>query len=494
MSNKKIQNKNDRSDKPFGNINMAKLVDKYQSESRKYIYNILVDEYKINKKLAKEIEENVNKSTISRMTERYKFNEPYTFWHSAEELGMIDEYRIAVSNYTDFVDFMSTSLIIPFYQSFGDTLGYYNGNWEFNYGDAYAGPDYVNDLIYDFIDLGGINDISILNWLSSDDTILYMTTMSVLTECMAISPYIDDINIYGEKLRDAYLKARPMIENRHPGQTTIDSLDILSNIAWNEIPYNSRAIGAGSVMRSGCIGIFFVGSHNRQKLIALAVECSRLTHNSTSAILGSIVAALFTAYALEKVPINYWPHKLLKLLRSDMIDEYMKKSRPKEYNLFVRDKVIYIGQWKNYVDLRFSGINPRTNLRYMKNPVERYRYLSDNFSKGCDIPGSCADDSVIMAYDALLQSGGIMEKIIVYSILHPGDSDTVGSIAMSWFGAMYHSPKNHFLIDKNIEQLEFRNNLYQLYEDNVLNMLRVYYRDIYINTARKIIKQTIKPK
>uniref|UniRef100_A0A6G6ACD8 Putative ADP-ribosylglycohydrolase n=1 Tax=Borely moumouvirus TaxID=2712067 RepID=A0A6G6ACD8_9VIRU len=494
MSNKRDRKKNNNNN-IFNGISLQELVEKYLSESRDYIYNILVKEYKINKKTAEELEKNIHNSTISRMVERYKFTEPYTFWYPTEELqtekNQINRFSIAGA-YTDFVDFMTLSLSTPFYQSFGDTLGYYNGNWEFNYGDPYAGPDFVNDLIYEFINLGGINDISLLNWLSSDDTILYMATMRVLTDCIKISPNISDINMYGERLREAYLNARPSIENRHPGQTTIDSLEIQSNIAWNKLPYNSRAIGAGSAMRSGCIGIFFPGSHNRKKLIQLAVECSRITHNSTTAILGSIISALFTAYGLEKVPINYWPHKLRKLLKSNIIDDYMKSSRPNEYDLYSRDKVIYIGQWEKYINFRFSGINPRTDLRYLTNPVERYRYLSDNYSKNCDIPGSCADDCLIMAYDALLQSGGVLEKIIVYSILHPGDSDTVGSIALSWFGATYHSPKNHFILDRRFDELEYRDQLYNLYEENILNALRIYYKDIYINIARKIIKQTIR--
>jgi ADP-ribosylglycohydrolase len=484
MPKKKNNTTKNNKNKKIEQEDLKSLIEKYLVESRNKIINMLVNDYKFDKNKALQIEESVYTSTRSKMRERYTFNEPFISFGNNDN----NKYKTSINDYPDFVNWSWIALTVPFYQSLGDTMGYYNGNWEFNYGDVRAGPDYVNELIYDFISLGGVNDISMKNWMASDDTILYIATMDVLTNKFS------DINDFGNKLRNAYVEAKPLIADRHPGNTTDVSLEVQKHIEWDKLPYNSKAIGNGSAMRSGSIGIFFPGKQNRKKLIALSVESSRITHNSAVAILGSITTALFTAYALEKIDINRWPNKLLNLLKSGIIDEYMEKTHPDDYkNSYIRDKIIYVGQWKNYVDLLFSASsnNPRLDLRYMKNPVQRYKYLSENFSKGCDIPGGCADDCVIMAYDALLRCDGVFEKLIVYSILHPGDSDTVGSIAFSWFGGYYHSPRNERLVGHLFDDLEFYDKLYDLLEKNISKMTKVYYYDIYLDVARTYLKQYI---
>ena len=44
---------------------------------------------------------------------------------------------------------------------------------------------------------------------------------------------------------------------------------------------------------------------------------------------------------------------------------------------------------------------------------------------------------MIMAYDALIDCDGLWEKLVFYSMLHPGDSDTVGAIAGGLYGIVY---------------------------------------------------------
>lgn len=446
------------------------------------VKNILTEKYKYSEADATSIGNKINEFVGAEMMQIYTYKNPLGKYCTLNP----DSKQFLTTHTTqlDFLGWLWTVTTIPFYHSLGDTIGYNNGNWEFNYGEANVGPEYVNELIYDFIDLGGVSDLSIKNWMSSDDTILYLDTLAVLYENNATMAE------FGQSLKNAYMKSKDKIKNRHPGQITNDSLEIQENIEWDKLPYNSRSIGNGSAMRSGCIGIFFVGNHNRKKLVAHAIESSRITHNSAIAILGSVTTALFTAYAIEKIDINLWPHKLLKLLRSDLIGDYIKSAYPLEYTFFSRDKIIFIGKWEEYVSFRFSGINIRTDLRFMKNPVQRYKVLTEKFSKGCGIPGGCGDDVCILAFDALLQSRGVLEKLIVYSILHPGDSDTVGAIAFSWFGAFYHSTKYEFQVDHLFDELEFGLKIAGFGEskENLSTLIRIYYRDIYLNIARKYIK------
>lgn len=399
--------------------------------------------------------------------------------------------NINTYDYDYFNAFIYQIMVIPFYQSLGDTLGYKNGEWEFNRGQIKTDPEFANDMIYEYISLGGINDMSIVNWKASDDTILYYAT------CQVLMGPLTSINDFGEKIRESYLKQLPKIADRHPGELTMRSLNIQKFIAWDKLPYDKNALGNGSAMRSGGIGLFYPGKPNRTRLIILAIESSRITHNSAPAILASITAALFTAYGIERVPVSDWPHKLLKLLQSGKIDDYMKESRPDEYQDYERDKELFVGQWERYVQKRFSGTTPLLDIRIFKHPVARIKYFTENHSKGhLDNPGGGAIDAVIMAYDALLESNGSLEKLIVYAILHHGDSDTVGSIAMSWFGTVYNTPKNNELATRLFKELEYE----KIYEDFFTNetsegdpifqrrMIGVYFHDMYLHYARRLVR------
>ncbi len=462
------------------------VIDKTINQSRKEIFETLIKKYRFKKDNALVVENDVYKSTIGYMKQLYcgvDFEKYVNLQNNNKNI----EFKA----FPEFISWVSTSMRIPYYQTLGDTLGYYNGNWEFNYGDVNVGPDYVNNMIYEFISFGGINDINLENWIASDDTILYLATFRVLSETDIVDP---DVQTFGEMLKKEYLKVRPQIMNRHPGVTTISSLEKQENIKWNELQYDSSAKGNGSAMRCGCIGIFFPGKINRSKLVYLAMEASRITHNSTVANLGSVTAALFTAYGLEKISVNLWPGKLIRLLKSDLIDSYMKKNHPTEYSSYFRDKIIYIGQWEKYIRIRFNGTNVRGDQKWMNNPVLRYKYLSENFSKGCGIPGGCADDCVIMAYDALLESGYVFEKIVVYSILHPGDSDTVGSVALSWYGARYHTMRNEILFEDKFDNLEFSDQIYDIDEKIIPKLIKTFYHDIYLSAAYKYLNNKISAK
>jgi len=52
-------------------------------------------------------------------------------------------------------------------------------------------------------------------------------------------------------------------------------------------------------------------------------------------------------------------------------------------------------------------------------------------------PGALGVDSVIIAYDSLLYSKDNWEQLCLSSMLHGGDSDSTGTIAAAWFGALY---------------------------------------------------------
>lgn len=449
----------------------------------KKVKHILTNKYDVDKKI-------VNDMVIKHVADAVKL---VIFQFSLKKKPNYDVLmKFPISNHIEKLDPSLYSFIIAYlnvmlYQSFGDTIGYNNGNWEFNYGQKNANAEFANELLYEFIYLGGINNISMDNWLISDDTMMYHSTYVIASK-------FKNINEYGEKLKEKYITILPDMKKRDAGNTVVRSLEIQKNIEWNKLPYDRTAIGSGASMRSGCLGLLYPGKHNRKRLVAFAIETSRITHNSTIAMLGSIVSALFTAYALERVDIKYWPHKLLRMLKTrpdeNLINIYLKKSRPNEYNLYQEDVILFVGQWEKYLSFRFSGTTPRLNIKSLTNIVTRYSYFADNFSKlNPHFAGCCSDDSVIMAYDALLSSDGVVEKIVVYSALHPGDSDTVASIAMSWFGAYYHTNTNINLMKTRFVQLETCGDIVTAVNKRISFILQNFYYDLVLNICKKNIKK-----
>ena len=123
----------------------------------------------------------------------------------------------------------------------------------------------------------------------------------------------------------------------------------------------------------------------------------------------------------------------------------------------------------------------------MKNFVQRYKYLSENFSKGCGIPGACGDDVCIMAYDAVVRAGESFEKMLVYSALHPGDSDTVACIAFGWYGAYYSNQKIYLIVENMLKRVENYASIRQLFFDPIVdaNLMIAFYRNYYCYIARR---------
>lgn len=460
---------------------IREIRDQILPKSRKVILSLLKKRF--DDKTAIQYEEVINKSTLSTLMERYTIDE-YLDIDSVDYKNAIDIDKIRIE-YPDVSGWIRIWMATVSFHSLGDTMGYKDADWEFNEGNVHAKPEYINEMIYQFISLGGVNDIRIRNWKASDDTIMYLATLDVLLT-VTLGEHFTSV---GERFRQAYLDCQPLMVGRDPGQTTLDSLAYMERLPWDGLQYNPRSIGNGSAMRSGCIGLICPGYTGLVALIRLSIVSSCITHNSATAIMASITAAVFTSYAIEKKPVASWPHRLLKLMKSGIIDTLVKMTVPKIYEPFQQDKIIYIGQWQTYVSLRFSGLTPKFGLKHMINPVLRFQYLKENFSKGCGTPGGCGDDCMIMAYDAVLESNGVFEKLIVYSILHPGDSDTVGAVAFSWFAAYYFSSRLETMTNRLIRDLEFKDRINNLLLKHFSEIVSPYYGEMYLNVALKHVRK-----
>jgi len=310
----------------------------------------------------------------------------------------------------------------------GDSIGYKNGDWEFSKN---------LDKVYEFIDLGGINHLSLLGWSVSDDTILHMEVANAMLD------NYDNIDMLCQSLAKRFISSldnfeKEGLKKRNPGKITIKNFKRLRNGSpWNKMPYNRKYGGSGAAMRNLCIGLVFNKLKDRDKLIQTAIETSRISHNSAVGIMGGITSALFTSLAIQDIGIERWPFILIDIINNKIIDNYIKDSG-RDYEEYSKDSHDFIKKWQRYLLNKFDKDGNIIKTRASLNLYFRSDYYYDNFGfkDGEYFPGSGGDDSVIIAYDALIDSGKSWEKLVFYSMLHKGDTDTTGCIAAGWYGAM----------------------------------------------------------
>ena len=332
----------------------------------------------------------------------------------------------------------------------GDTIGFKNGDWEFNYNTNIKDFDYVNELIYEFIELGGVNGIDLKNWKVSDDTFLHIATADTLLyynekfglDDMLIDYYKSSLEEAATRMQEekdgTYLDANGKKVHffRYIGYTTISSIDTFTDeYDARFAPYDETGGGNGAAMRTLAIGMCFYGEENRDILIKFSVITSQITHNNAFGYLAGFNAALFIALALENVPIKEWPYILIKYLKSNELKSFLSLDNLDQ----IYDHGQYIRYWQKFIDTKFDKNGEPLKIRANSNPVHRIRYYYNNFFKD-DISkqiGASGYLCMIMAYDALLDCNGNWEKLIVYAILHIGDSDTIGAVAGGLYGAVY---------------------------------------------------------
>jgi ADP-ribosylglycohydrolase len=356
--------------------------------------------------------------------------------------------------------------------SYFETLGFKNGEWEFDYNiginDLHTYASIWNTLIHHFLILGGPRNISINNWNASDDTIMIIGTGKAIAKSNYDKEYLD---IY-ELLND---------HKRASGNNTIKSLEKLKRNQTLEI--NSNMGGNGAAMRTGPIGLYYYD--NIEKVIEESIKASIITHNYYLGFLGGMVTAIFTAFAMNNIPAWKWCEELIKLYDKKIIHKYY----PKEHN--INDLNEYFGYWKRYQETRISKLKYKNTLDSFKYPEDRTAFLLSFYPnskiksmtmKGeklnklkfnWDKMASTGLDVCIYTYDCLLMSMITPNSInldlnnFIYSLdtfmtlvcIHPGDNDTTGAIGGTWFGAL--NGYGDFNKDR-IKELEFYSELLAL--------------------------------
>ena len=302
-----------------------------------------------------------------------------------------------------------------FYGSYLDTLGFYNGKWEFNYNfrNKIVTKDMAHaitsNIIQHYFVLGGLN-INIKNWNSSDDTLLMMSIAKGCLKGGKEKDYIKNLLNNLEEIKK---------EKRASGITTLQSLNKIKRTKnINSIEYSNKMGGNGAAIRSGPIGLILYREKDLDELIKQSIISSRITHNHVYGFLGGLVTALFTSYAVRSIKPTDWVDKLLDLYESKKIDKYMKTTNI--YKKYQRDERTFWDKWYEY----------REKILNLEDDIESYTevYRLDKLlqftpavklnSKELNYAnyGSSGIGAVIIAYDALIRSIHIKNDEIKISL------------------------------------------------------------------------------
>ena len=340
----------------------------------------------------------------------------------------------------------------------GDIIGFGNGITEFNnsnrfsqdnFGEKFeqAGADYSNELVFNFIYEGGFKTHPKPSWTVSDDSIMLEANTKALIEWVKKDKQKTDIDLLINIIKNEYIeliKERLELEKFERvykgGLTTINYLKkIKSGNDYKEFSYDDKAGGSGGSMRSAIIGVVFNKKSELLKLIEVAIESTCLTHPNAIAFLGSIMVALFASYAVAGIEPVRWCVDAIEVLESDIIDNYIKTKKESFETFYIRDKKIFINKWKDYIEDRFDEYDfTYKKSMVMKYPSQRTLFYNKFSARKKDIyPGAGGDDSVIIAYDCLVDSEGSWDKVVFNSMLHVGDSDTTGTICGFLYGLYY---------------------------------------------------------
>ena len=336
----------------------------------------------------------------------------------------------------------------------GDKIGFENGNREFYLLDQIPKYDSsifkikINELslfmLLEFIKNGGISGIDTNKLIYSDDSIMLLANTEIFLN------KFKNINDYLNKLLKKYIKDfdnESVMRNKYKaGVHTMNTIRFIknNNNKWKKREYEKSGGGSGGSMRSSIYGIIFDYKTQLNKLIKYSIYSCMITHMNGIAIIGSLLNSLFTSYALDNIDIEKWIFYGLNILKSNYIDEIIQNKFIHIYDNFLKDKYLYIDSIQLYIEQNFINEKYNYNILRELEPGERIMYYYENFSnKESFFPGSNSRDSIIMSYDCLLMAKNNYEKLIYYSMIHLGDSDTTGMIASNWYGAYYGFDKKY---------------------------------------------------
>lgn len=334
----------------------------------------------------------------------------------------------------------------------------------------------------------------------SDDTIMHLATARAITAFAIL--YTDQQQLVfnrDEFAHDVFreytasLSPEVMLDDtslsRAPG---IQSKAAVKYMRANEYPpYRPSAGGNGAAMRTMCLGLALPRRWQLSLLIEAAVVASAATHNHPVAILGGVMTAVFTSYALlgGVTSISNWANWFFGNPLPNLGNAFYMQFAPSKFDkAAVPNAEATPYEWTFYycAALGLTASWPWKTLstddndikafytrwtRYLKAPAPALHVANlasppqlqtqwDDYWREMSYggqPGFSGYDAPMMAYDALLKMYGpngllsttfnrttnnLTLKLLDWNLLmshvafHAGDSDSTATIAGAWLGAL----------------------------------------------------------
>ncbi|XP_061564079.1 ADP-ribosylhydrolase ARH1-like [Cololabis saira] len=247
------------------------------------------------------------------------------------------------------------------------------------------------------------------------------------------------------------------MDGRKPGPSSILGVSLLKpgEEEGYRVPYNPEGTGCGAAM-----------SQQVFSLVAVAVETGRMTHPHPTGFLGAVASALFTAYAVQRKPINTWGLGLLN--EACPIAKMIVKGRGYAVEETERDWNYFCDKWLWYLDVRgiSNGAGP-VIWPSAFGPAERdEEYKSFSLSGWA---GRSGHDAPMIALDALLGAGSDWEELMSRAGFHGGQSFNQDTV-LEWSAAFTLFPPQrsfkHLLNQQSHEKEGTRSQLYDvMYQD-----------------------------
>lgn len=328
-------------------------------------------------------------------------------------------------------------------------MGYKNGDWEFCHSSSKIHLDLRN-----MTGGRGILALDMTNWRVSDDTVMHLATAEGLVIAAGGPGGWSDFDQVLRCVASETKKCAQDFAARAPGKSEQQGLKLLEagGANWHSKPFDRLSVGCGAAMRAMAVGLCFSALED---IVSHSVEVARISKTHPVGYLGAVVAALFTAFALEGRPVETWGRAFLEEgLPAVQAYVLAPGRRHQDENRRAFEEAAFEEKWRWYLNERkiadaTPGAMPSFPREYDV-PQRDAFYAEVARMEGVNPvgknPGSKGYDAVLIAYDAILwvecsgdsprEASARWGELCMRAALHRGDNDSTGSIAASWYGAL----------------------------------------------------------